>query len=149
MEPALRGASPADAPAVAEVFLAALADAMPYLPALHTDDETRAWIRDVVLPGYEVVVAELGDRPAGFAALGEDMLDHLYVHPDLQHRGIGDALLARAKELRPDGFRPWVFQRNGGARRFYERRGFRLVELTDGAGNEQREPDALYEWLPG
>jgi hypothetical protein len=26
------------------------------------------------------------------------------------------------------------------------RRGFRLVEMTDGRGNEEREPDALYEW---
>ena len=46
------------------------------------------------------------------------------------------------KELRPGGFTLWVFQRNTGARRFYERRGLRLVELTDGAGNDEREPDA-------
>jgi hypothetical protein len=24
----------------------------------------------------------------------------------------------------------------------------RVVELTDGSRNEEREPDALYEWLP-
>jgi hypothetical protein len=39
-----------------------------------------------------------------------------------------------------------VFQRNEDARRFYERRGFRLVRLTDGADNMEREPDALYAW---
>ena len=144
----LRRARPDDAPAVAEVFLAARADAMPYLPELHTDAEIRIWIRDVVLTGYEVVVAEAGDRLAGFAALDADMLAHLYVHPDLQRRGIGNALLARAKELRPGGFRLWVFQRNTGACSFYERRGLHLIELTDGAGNEEREPDALYEWRP-
>jgi GNAT superfamily N-acetyltransferase len=144
----LRRARPDDAPAVAEVFLAARADAMAYLPDLHTDAETHVWIREVVLTGYEVVVAEVGDRLAGFAALDADMLAHLYVHPDLQRRGIGDALLARVREIRPDGFRLWVFQRNAGARNFYERRGLRVVELTDGAGNEEREPDALYEWRP-
>ena len=32
---------------------------------------------------------------------------------------------------------------------FYEHRGMRVVELTDGSRNEEREPDALYEWLPG
>jgi GNAT superfamily N-acetyltransferase len=148
VDPALRPARPDDAPAVADVFLAARAEAMAYLEKLHTDAETRAWIRDVVLPRYEVVVAEVDGRVAGFAALDADMLGHLYVHPDLQGRGIGDALLARAKELRPDGFRLWVFERNAGARRFYERRGLRLVELTDGAANEEREPDALYEWRP-
>ncbi len=148
MDLALRSACTDDAPAVADVFLAARADAMPYLPRLHTDAETRVWIRDVVLTGQEVVVAELGDRVVGFAAVDADMLAHLYVHPDCQRRGIGDALLARVKKLRPDGFRLWVFQRNRGARRFYEQRGLRLVELTGGAGNEEREPDALYEWRP-
>jgi GNAT superfamily N-acetyltransferase len=147
MEVALRPAGSADAAEIAEIFLEAHADAMPYLPRLHTDDEVRGWIRDVVLPGDEVVVAEVDGRLAGFAALDEDLLDHIYVHPELQGRGIGDALLARVKELRPGGFRLWVFQRNT-ARRFYERRGLRLVELTDGAGNDEREPDALYEWRP-
>jgi GNAT superfamily N-acetyltransferase len=148
MEVALRPAGSADAAEIAEIFLEAHADAMPYLPRLHTDDEVRGWIRDVVLPGDEVVVAEVDGRLAGFAALDEDLLDHIYVHPELKGRGIGDALLARVKELRPGGFRLWVFQRNTGARRFYERRGLRLVELTDGAGNDEREPDALYEWRP-
>jgi GNAT superfamily N-acetyltransferase len=122
---------------------------MPYLPNLHKEDEIRLWIRDILLSGHEVVVAEVGDRPAGFAALDGDELAHLYVHPGLQGRGIGDALLARVQELRPAGFRLWVFQRNTSARRFYERRGLHLVELTDGAGNDEREPDALYRWLPG
>jgi hypothetical protein len=40
----------------------------------------------------------------------------------------------------------WTFQRNAQARRFYEARGFALVEETDGAGNEEKEPDALYLW---
>ncbi len=40
----------------------------------------------------------------------------------------------------------WVFQTNTGAIRFYERHGFELVKLTDGAENMEREPDALYRW---
>ncbi|HEX5262508.1 MAG TPA: hypothetical protein VFW13_03220, partial [Phenylobacterium sp.] len=42
----------------------------------------------------------------------------------------------------------WTFQQNTRARKFYEDRGFRLVKLTDGLGNEERTPDALYEWRP-
>ena len=38
----------------------------------------------------------------------------------------------------------WTFQRNTGARRFYERNGFIAVDLTDGASNEEREPDVRY-----
>ena len=80
--------------------------------------------------------------------LGDGMLNHLYVDPDAMGGGIGTALLARAQERCPQGFRLWTFQQNKGARRFYERSGFRVVELTDGSGNEEREPDVLYEWKP-
>ena len=33
------------------------------------------------------------------------------------------------------------------ARRFYEHRGFRLVELTDGSENDEKTPDAHYRWV--
>jgi GNAT superfamily N-acetyltransferase len=121
---------------------------MTYLPRLHSDDETRAFIREVVMRDLEVWVCEEEGGILGFTALGEDMLEHLYVRPEAQGRGIGSELLALAKERRPAGFRLWVFQKNEGARRLYECHGLVLVELTDGAGNEEREPDALYEWRP-
>ena len=75
------------------------------------------------------------------------MLEKLYVEPAEQNRGIGSALLDKAKELRPDELYLWVFQKNP-ARRLYERHGFELVKLTDGADNMEREPDALYRWAP-
>jgi hypothetical protein len=43
--------------------------------------------------------------------------------------------------------RLWAFQRNVQALRFYAARGFRVIERTDGSRNEEREPDALLEWL--
>ena len=133
---------------MADVFLAARAAAMPYLPDPHAPEETRAWIRDVVLGEHDVRVADVDGAVGGFLALGPETVEHLYVRPELQGRGVGSALLDVAKALRGDGFRLWVFQRNGGARRFYERHGLRPVELTDGAANEEREPDLLYEWRP-
>jgi putative acetyltransferase len=39
-----------------------------------------------------------------------------------------------------------VFQKNMPAIRFYTRGGFRLVELSDGSGNEERELDGLNQW---
>jgi GNAT superfamily N-acetyltransferase len=144
----LRPAEPKDADAIADVFLAARNASMPYLPDLHSDEETRSWVRDFVLARDEVWVAAVGDRIDGFLALNGDVLDHLYVAPRLHGSGIGSALFAKAKQLRPQGFRLWVFQRNMQARGFYEARGMRVVEFTDGARNEEREPDALYEWTP-
>jgi ribosomal protein S18 acetylase RimI-like enzyme len=143
---AVRRAVPADAPAVAETFTAAFAG-LTYLPKLHTADEDRAYFGRVVAE-HEVWVAEQDGRILGFAALSDDVLEHIYVHPDLQGRGIGSALLDLAKERRPGGFGLWVFQQNTGARRFYERHGLRLVRETDGSGNDERTPDAMYEWRP-
>jgi GNAT superfamily N-acetyltransferase len=106
-------------------------------------------VRDVVLRELDVWVAEDDGQVVGFAALGDDLLEHLYVHPEAQNHGVGATLLTVAKEeRRPGALRLWVFQKNAGARRFYERHGFALVRLTDGRGNEEREPDALYQWQP-
>jgi ribosomal protein S18 acetylase RimI-like enzyme len=148
----LRPARPEDADALAAILRAAMRGAMPWLPDLHTPEDDRGFLREVVLPAQEVWVAEANGDVAGFTALGMrggvEFMEHLYVAPDHQRRGIGTALMDRAKERRPAGFRLWVFQRNAGARDFYEHHGFRLVELTDGSGNEEKEPDALYEWAP-
>lgn len=51
-------------------------------------------------------------------------------------------------ERMPDGFVLWTFQKNEGARRFYERHGFRVVKLTDRRDNMEQEPDVQYEWRP-
>ena len=146
----LRPGRPEDADTLAAILRAAMQGAMPGLPDLHTPDDDRRFLRELVIPEQEVWVAEKGGLVVGFTALGTrdgvQFMEHLYVAPEHQRRGIGAALIERAKERRPAGFRLWVFQRNTGARDFYEHHGFRLVELTDGSGNEEKEPDALYEW---
>jgi ribosomal protein S18 acetylase RimI-like enzyme len=143
----VRAAQPSDADAIADVFIDSF-ESLTFLPRLHTHAEHRAFIRDHVLVEQEVWVAEHEGRILGFAALSEDMLSHLYVHTESQGAGAGTALLATAKERRPDGFTFWVFQQNERARAFYERRGCTVVRLTDGAENEEKTPDALYEWRP-
>jgi GNAT superfamily N-acetyltransferase len=147
-DPLLRRAHPADATAVATLHLAARRHAMPYLPELRSDDEVRVWTRETLLPKAEVWIAEIAGEPVGYLALVDDILDHLYVAPDHQGRGVGSVLLAKAKALRPEGLQLYAFQRNRRARDFYEARGFAPVRFSDGAGNEEREPDVLYEW-PG
>src|SRR5215470_2846222 len=137
-----------DAEAIADVQLASRREAMPWLPVLHSREETVAYFAGHVLLHENVLVAEANRLVVGFIALDGDHVDHLYVAPAHQGRGIGDKLLAVAKELRPDGLTLWTFQRNARARRFYEVRGFVVSEFTDGSRNEEREPDVLYAWLP-
>jgi ribosomal protein S18 acetylase RimI-like enzyme len=120
---------------------------MPYLPLLYTQPEVLEWINEVVLRDSRVTLAVSTEgETGGFASVQNGVLEHLYVAPHLQGQGLGTLLLAAARKENPEGLRLHVFQRNLSARRFYERRGFRLVELRDGSSNEEGEPDAVYQW---
>jgi putative acetyltransferase len=142
----IRRAGPDDVDAIAAVFRRSFAT-LDFLPALHTPDENHAFLARV-LAEQDVWVAERNGVILGFLALEGDLGTLFYVDPDEHDRGIGSALFAEAQRARPAGFRFWVFQQNANARRFYENRGCTVVELTDGSGNEERTPDALYQWLP-
>ena len=139
----IRPATPDDAPAISDLFVRAR-DAMAYLPRIPEDD--RPVLGSWFLERADLWVAEEGGQVVGFASVSGDELTHLYVDPPAQKRGVGTALLEHVKSLRPERLELWVFQKNEDARRFYERHGFQLVRLTNGAGNMEREPDALYEW---
>jgi ribosomal protein S18 acetylase RimI-like enzyme len=144
----IRRAEPEDADAIAETFIASL-DSLTFLPQIHTRDEHRRFIGEVVPRDHEIWVAEDEGRVVALAAIGESTLGHLYVHPDHHGRGLGTALLEKTKELRPSGFTLWTFPANERACRFYERHGLRQIELGDGSGNEEGLPDVRYEWRAG
>ena len=148
-ELALRPATAADLPALAEIHLAARRAAdEAFPPGVHADDEVRAWVGGWDLSAYDVWVATLGDEVAGYARCTATWLDDLYVRPDHQGRGVGGALFDLVTTLRPRGFCLWVFESNAPARAFYRSRGCLELERTDGAGNEERSPDIRVAW-PG
>ena len=140
----IRPATPSDIGDIARVFRVSFQTAMSFLPVLHTPEEDRAFLRTRVFPNCEIWVAD-ENGVAGFIAFREGWIEHLYIHPAYQRRGLGRALLAQAK-ARFAELQLWTFQRNHRAIAFYEANGFRLVRQTDGAENEEREPDALYVW---
>ena len=84
----------------------------------------------------------------GVIAFRDDWIEQLYVLPEAQGRGLGSELLDVAKQA-SGRLQLWTFQRSTPARRFYEARGFVLVEQTDGVRNEEKEPDARYLWTRG
>jgi len=119
---------------------------MPWLPVLHTPDETRSWMATIVLPQQDVWLAMRDDDAMGFVALVPGWVEQLYIDPLAWRGGLGSALLDLAKERQPDGFRLWTFQRNVMARNFYRKHGLVELRQTDGRANEERQPDVLLGW---
>jgi GNAT superfamily N-acetyltransferase len=143
----LRRATHADAEAVADVFLDSFRAALPTVKRAHDDADVRRYVRDVLIPRTEcwVAVDDRG-RVVAMMSLKPGWVEQLYVAPEHLGEGIGRRLLDLAKERSMGELQLWTFQVNDRARRFYERNGFVAAELTDGSGNEEREPDVRFVW---
>jgi len=119
-----------------------------YDTSLHTAEDYVVFYRDKVMVDGPVWGAFEGDVLRGHVALLPGWIDHLYVDPDCHGRGIGSALV-RLAQGQQDELRLYTFQSNARARALYERHGFVIEELTDGARNEEKMPDVTYVWRRG
>jgi putative acetyltransferase len=142
---ALRRLALKDMEAAAAVHRVSFDRALPWLAGLHAPAEDRAFYRNQVFKCCEVWGAERQSKLVGIIAFRQDWIDQLYVLPDAQGHGVGSDLLEVAQGAFPL-LNLWTFQRNLRARRFYEANGFVAVRETDGAANEEKEPDVLYRW---
>jgi GNAT superfamily N-acetyltransferase len=149
----LRRAQLEDAHQVAEVMLASRRAFMAYAKSPHTDTETRAWVKDVLFANEEVFVALMDGTVIGIMSIQRstncgaavDWLNQMYLHPAHVNQGTGSTLLALALRHARAPLRLFTFQQNTGARRFYERHGFKAIAFSDGHDNEEACPDVLYE----
>ena len=92
--------------------------------------DIRYMVKNEYLPGKDFWIAPDGDdRAAGFMRLDGSHVDALFVHPEMQNRGIGRALLSHAYSLSNE-LSVEVNEQNLEARRFYERMGFAQVGWT-------------------
>ena len=153
----IRPAAVADAEAIGAVQRRAWVHA--YADILDVEDLSPAigdaarWREALAEDGLPTWVWDQDGRIAGFAAAGRscdgDMAPDvgevfaIYVDPPAQGAGVGSALLDHAVGwLRDAGFRAavlWTFEANGGARAFYEHRGWRLVAP---------DPQHVDRWAP-
>jgi len=136
----LYAARAADASEVAAILHGRMRDT-PWLPPLYSSGDTFDFAQIMIACGW-VTVAR-APRIEGFLALEDGFIHALYVKKPGQ--GVGRALLDNAKST-AQSLSLWVFQRNDPAQRFYIREGFHEVRRTDGAGNDEKLPDILFEW---
>ena len=134
-----------DADGIAAVFSSSLR-LLTFLPVLHTVEEDRRFIENIILKECEVIVAEGDPGIVSFLALNGEEIRLLYSHPDFIGSGAGSLLLDAVKKSSVATLELWCFQANERARRFYEERGFRAVRFTDGRDNEEKVPDVRYRW---
>lgn len=134
-----------EAQAAARVHREAFDARYPWLVGLHTPEEDARFYREQVFPACAVWGVHDGAELKGFIAFGNGWVEQLYVVPAFQGLGHGGRLLDIAMREN-DHLQLWTFQRNAGARLFYEKRGFKAIDMTDGAATEEKEPDILYRW---
>jgi len=134
-----------DAPRLAEIHRTARVAVMPWQNALHTQAEDLEFISTEVIPNTDIEICETENMVAGFLAGRAGWIEHLYIDPLHFRKGIGGALLSRAKSKQPR-LQLWTFQDNLPAQRFYEANGFKVAEATDGSRNDEKMPDLRYVW---
>ncbi|MER6274674.1 GNAT family N-acetyltransferase [Streptomyces sp. NPDC001797] len=145
----IRFAAEADAGVIARIHMTSRSATMPYLPPQKRNHEqVTRWVRDVLLKQCRAWVAVRDAEITGYAALDGDMLEHLYLRPDVRRQGIGTLLLNEVRRHSPDGVSLHVFQQNTGARAFYERHGFTVLDTSDGDRNMENLPDMTLRWTP-
>ncbi|TVR46359.1 MAG: GNAT family N-acetyltransferase, partial [Puniceicoccaceae bacterium] len=85
--------------------------------------------REQIRPRCQLWVGTRQQRVVAFLALNGSTIDRLYVDPTEWRKGWGRQLLQHAKHLCPAGLELHTHQQNTGARRFYEKHGFRAVRF--------------------
>jgi ribosomal protein S18 acetylase RimI-like enzyme len=145
----LKSATPSDSGRIAQLLIDARAAFMPYAPSAYTDEEIQSWVAASLVPSGDVILASANGETVGVMAtkLACDCswITQMVVDPAHVGHRIGSSLLAHALRILQPPIRLYTFQANTGARRFYERYGFRAIRFTDGRANEEHCPDILYE----
>lgn len=146
---------PEEYPRLVQVWRSAVDATHQFLADEHRD-EIESRLASDYLPQVDLLVADLGGVPVGFAGVSGESLEMLFVDAGQRGRGIGTALLSFVVERGVTTVD--VNEQNAQAVEFYRRRGFTVVgrsELDDqgrpypilhlALRGERADPDAV-EW---
>lgn len=144
----IRRAEPEDARRVAQIYLQARKVFLPYAPLTHREADVQSWVQNHLIPQGNVFVREAQGQIQAFLAVSDDgntrWIDHLYVIPGAEGQGLGSELMRWALPQLRSPVQLYCFKANHGARRFYERLGFRAKHFGGGREHEEGVPDVLY-----
>lgn len=140
----IRNATRRDLDIIAGIFTRARRT-LAFVPELHSEDEDKGFVRDVLYKTCRIRLAFYERRACGFAAIEDGWIRQIHVDPGHFGLGVGSALIRDAKAHEPR-LELWCFADNARARNLYERHGFKPAEFTDGSGNEEKTPDVRYVW---
>lgn len=144
--PIVRDAVHNDIPAIVDILMRSSRAAYTFMPWIHSDDDFAEYVHASFDEWDAVRIAETACGCAGFHCLHKDIVDQLFVAPEVQRRGVGSTLLRDVMTLRPHGFTLRTFRANRASRAFYE--GFGLVATDFGSSEAENEPDVTYRWSP-
>lgn len=128
----IRKYQPQDEDAVIHVWLEASVIAHHFIPRSYWEDNAEC-MRTTYLPQCETHVYQddVTREITGFISLAGDYLGAIFIAPSCQGQGIGQALMAHAKQLH-DQLELQVYAENGQAIAFYRKQGFTIErEQTD------------------
>lgn len=147
----IRSAVLADAKVITEIYLASRKIFLMFAPLVHSDESVYQWIKDMLAAQNCIIkVAEKDGHVVGMMVLKKKdnigWIEQLYVAPQEVGHGIGSQFVNFAKQTLGSPLRLCTFQENVRAQHFYEKHGFQIMQLRDASANEERRPDAVYEW---
>jgi putative acetyltransferase len=123
----IRKATPADLPALLDIWLEATQRAHDFIEPSFWEGKFED-MRDHYLPSADVWLYERDGQPLGFFAVQEHVLAALFVSPSEHGQGIGSELLDKARSM-TEGLELSVYERNSEAVAFYQRHGFCQIDL--------------------
>lgn len=144
----LRRYDPRDEDAAIALWLRTWQTTYPQIDFAARLDWWRKRWRNELVPGAEIVVAEIGGALAGFVTVDPRTLylDQLVVAPELWGTGVAMALIEAARRISPSGLDLDVNVDNARAIGFYEKCGFSIAAA--GVNPVSGKPVHRMTWRP-
>lgn len=102
---------------------------------MHSPERQRAYLSDKMKKGAKLYMLTDG-KPLGIVSVTNNLIEDLYVLPDMQNKGYGTKLLQFAIDQCEDTPTLWILENNTNAEKLYRRMGFtetgRRKMITDG-----------------